>query len=333
MHLYIANPGLPWNGQFQLLADSFTATVAGDHFNIPAAYGKGQITHKTIHKDLCLQKHTYMLAANSFQGIRQSDKELYYLTFSENQLPDTGAYQLQMGNGVLSVQLREWKQALLASSTLDHMAIYPPGFSTSAIQLAFTPQWLERYAQPGARALFKDYHTLLEEKRYAVLDINDKTAHLSTVLKDSVDKHAPAVLLSRQCIELVKAYYNHLADLIAALNAGTYNEQDTLRLISYVHSKGVPFYLKPLSRAKLSAALGMSTAKFTNLFREVFQMSYSAYLQTQRMEWAATRLATGAVKVSEVANELGYENYSHFSAAFRKHTGMLPSVYVQSFKG
>ncbi|GAB7541632.1 helix-turn-helix transcriptional regulator [Cupriavidus sp. 8B] len=59
-------------------------------------------------------------------------------------------------------------------------------------------------------------------------------------------------------------------------------------------------------------------------FRSLFASSIYAYFQAERMRQARQFLRKH--NVTETAMMLGYSNISHFSSAFRKQFGMLPSA-------
>lgn len=76
-------------------------------------------------------------------------------------------------------------------------------------------------------------------------------------------------------------------------------------------------------------AAGLSLHHFLRLFHETFQVTPAAYLARRRME-AAKELLRSDVDVIEVALEVGFENHSAFSRAFKKHTGMSPREWRKS---
>jgi AraC-like DNA-binding protein len=51
------------------------------------------------------------------------------------------------------------------------------------------------------------------------------------------------------------------------------------------------------------------------------------YLTQWRLQLAAQMLANGAVKVSAVAQDVGYESEAAFSRAFKKFVGVSPAVW------
>lgn len=91
--------------------------------------------------------------------------------------------------------------------------------------------------------------------------------------------------------------------------------------------------LHPLSISELSRELDLNTYKLKVGFKEMWGATVFGYLRDMRME-KARFLLTGARKsVIEVAQEVGYANPSHFSAAFRRKYGINPHEYANQRRG
>ena len=82
-----------------------------------------------------------------------------------------------------------------------------------------------------------------------------------------------------------------------------------------------------MTAAKLAAALHLSEAQLRRNFSAAFGISPMRYLQTIRIEQAKERLSYSNDSVTSIAESLGYSGVYHFSHAFRKETGSLPSEY------
>jgi transcriptional regulator GlxA family with amidase domain len=63
--------------------------------------------------------------------------------------------------------------------------------------------------------------------------------------------------------------------------------------------------------------------------RSVGESPYSYYL-TNLLERAAGRLATTDDPVKEIAIDLGFNSFSHFSNAFRQRWNMTPTAFRQN---
>ncbi|WP_414502735.1 helix-turn-helix transcriptional regulator [Zymobacter sp. IVIA_5232.4 C2] len=81
---------------------------------------------------------------------------------------------------------------------------------------------------------------------------------------------------------------------------------------------------------ELARETGLSVLKVKKGFRSMFNNSVYGLFQAERMQEARRRLLCDNVSVMTVASDLGYANASHFSAAFQKQFGVLPSVFKRS---
>ena len=77
----------------------------------------------------------------------------------------------------------------------------------------------------------------------------------------------------------------------------------------------------------LAETAHMSRSAFAKSFHEAFDRSPINLVNHVRMEYAASLLGTGQVPVEQVASRIGFSSRSHFSQAFKKHTGMTPVEY------
>ena len=82
-----------------------------------------------------------------------------------------------------------------------------------------------------------------------------------------------------------------------------------------------------LNLSALARLVGCSAHYLSRSFSESTGTTISQYLRRLRIERAATLLATGRFNVSEAAVEVGYQSLSHFSKAFLKEKGCLPSKF------
>jgi AraC-like DNA-binding protein len=81
----------------------------------------------------------------------------------------------------------------------------------------------------------------------------------------------------------------------------------------------------PYSLIELAHKVGLNDFKLKKGFRSAFGTTVFGYLFDMRMAKAKNMLSTLNYSVGEVANEVGYKNAHHFSAAFKKKFGYLPS--------
>jgi len=84
---------------------------------------------------------------------------------------------------------------------------------------------------------------------------------------------------------------------------------------------------EPLDLQRLATHVGCSPFHLSRTFSASTGMTLSQYLRKRRIERAADLIVTGRCNVSEAAIEVGYRSMSHFSKAFQKEKGCLPSKF------
>jgi AraC family transcriptional regulator len=81
---------------------------------------------------------------------------------------------------------------------------------------------------------------------------------------------------------------------------------------------------EPITIKALSRKVAMNECYLKKGFKEMFGTTIFDFYQSQRMEHAKYLLYEKGLNVTEVSVLLGYSSISHFSTAFKKHTGLKP---------
>ena len=81
---------------------------------------------------------------------------------------------------------------------------------------------------------------------------------------------------------------------------------------------------EPLTIKELSRKVAINECYLKKGFKELFGTTIFDFYQSQRMEHAKYLLYDKGLSVTEVSSLLGYSSISHFSTAFKKHTGIKP---------
>ena len=101
------------------------------------------------------------------------------------------------------------------------------------------------------------------------------------------------------------------------------NEADREKIIKarelLIQHIGEPITIKELSRK-----VAINECYLKKGFKELFGTTVFDFYQSQRMEHAKYLLYEKGLSVTEVSLMLGYSSISHFSTAFKKHTGLKP---------
>jgi AraC-like DNA-binding protein len=101
------------------------------------------------------------------------------------------------------------------------------------------------------------------------------------------------------------------------------NEQDRAKIVKarevLLQHIGNPITIKELSRK-----VAINECYLKKGFKEIFGQTIFDFYQGERMKYARHLLYEKGVSVTEVSMLLGYSSISHFSTAFKKHTGLKP---------
>lgn len=87
-------------------------------------------------------------------------------------------------------------------------------------------------------------------------------------------------------------------------------------------------FTQPFSVERVARICGLSTSRFAHLFRVQVGLSPQRFSERCRLNRAAELLRLGGMSVSEVAEDVGFDNPFYFSNRFRKAYGKSPRAFV-----
>jgi AraC family transcriptional regulator len=79
--------------------------------------------------------------------------------------------------------------------------------------------------------------------------------------------------------------------------------------------------------AQVAAEVGLSRSRFFEQFRRCMGISPQQYIDWVRMSDAIRLLAASDRPLADIADELGFEEHSHFTRFFAQHMGVPPSEF------
>ncbi|MEO9514094.1 MAG: AraC family transcriptional regulator [Flavobacteriaceae bacterium] len=87
--------------------------------------------------------------------------------------------------------------------------------------------------------------------------------------------------------------------------------------------------LTPLSLYQLSKLLNTNECSLKKSFKAVYGTTVFGYIQELKMKEAKTLICDQKLPVYQVADKIGYKNPQHFTAAFKKYFGYVPSKLIR----
>ncbi len=103
-------------------------------------------------------------------------------------------------------------------------------------------------------------------------------------------------------------------------------------VIRRVHDQLTQNLQQRVTIEELSHQFLMNPSTLKAVFKDVYGNSIAAHIRDHRMERAAELLRGTELGMAQIAQQIGYESASKFSAEFRKHFGLLPSEYRRTHK-
>jgi AraC-like DNA-binding protein len=89
-------------------------------------------------------------------------------------------------------------------------------------------------------------------------------------------------------------------------------------------------YAEPITVDDLAAAAGLSRAHFSRMFTRTFGESPREYLQTRRLERAASLLRYTDRSVADICVMVGLRSLGSFTTSFARVYGLPPAAYRAS---
>jgi len=87
---------------------------------------------------------------------------------------------------------------------------------------------------------------------------------------------------------------------------------------------------RPLNIINLAELAGFNATKLKRDFKKVYGTTIYKYITGLRMEEAKKKIVEDNISIAEAAYEVGYSNPQHFTAAFKRTMGYLPSLLRQA---
>jgi AraC family transcriptional regulator len=89
---------------------------------------------------------------------------------------------------------------------------------------------------------------------------------------------------------------------------------------------------QPHCLSAVAAAAGVHPGHLARAFRSYYHCTLGEHVRQLRVERACL-LLRGNTPLAEIALGIGFADQSHFSAVFKRHTGMTPAAYRRIFNG
>lgn len=147
---------------------------------------------------------------------------------------------------------------------------------------------------------------------------------IDAIVKNSEQNEVDIVAIETQLIAVFRYLFAHL-DQVESNQRPSILKHEERQQVARAESILREHLKDSITVHELAAAVGTNRHKLNRNFKKVYNEPIFSYLTHVRMEEAKLMLIKKEMKVSEVADMIGYKNPQHFTVAFKKHFGYLPS--------
>jgi len=157
------------------------------------------------------------------------------------------------------------------------------------------------------------------------LPITGQMAHiLFEILNCEYKDHHKSLFVKAKTIELLILLIEHYEHLpLPDFSSGLSSEHaEKMHLVKRMLDENMD---QQWSLKDLAHRVGTNEYNLKKYFRELFGKTVFGYLHEVRMKASKDELCQPGSSVNEVAQRMGYKHPTHFTAAFKKYYGILPT--------
>ncbi|GIO62813.1 response regulator transcription factor [Paenibacillus cineris] len=229
------------------------------------------------------------------------------------QLPDTGIYSDQAEMHALKPTAESYHRLLEERKPRE-------AFETFEIFL--------KQAGQGKRLMPKQMRAVIMEMVYAMINRARTFQVPEEMLEGILNEAAQQIAHQETFLELGKQAEAALRELVQSMETSRKRVAEPIeQACEFIRLH----YAEEISLARVASHVHLSRNYFSELFKKETGLNFNEFLMQVRMERAMDILQQRQTRISDVAAQVGYANVSYFIKLFRKHAGLSPLEYMESY--
>lgn len=120
---------------------------------------------------------------------------------------------------------------------------------------------------------------------------------------------------------------HRIAEQVMEISCPPEDTASPAQTVRQIHDYLMEHLAQRITIEALSVKFHINTTTLKQAFKAEYGTSVAAHVNKHRMEAAATALRQTDHSISSIAESVGFQSQSRFTAAFQKEYGMLPSEY------
>jgi len=189
--------------------------------------------------------------------------------------------------------------------------------------VVFQKYWLHFNLESSGNSFF----SLVKLPRSIIVGNDRHIKNLfKNVFKFAGDERLSSILrLKSALLDLVAAYVERAEQYEIAPQKGDASELSNV--MQFIEDN----LQRQITNTELASVAGMHPNYFIRFFKDKTGITPAKYITVQRIERAKTLLETTEKPISEIMQQLGFDDISHFSSLFKHYAGYSPKYYREYY--
>jgi AraC-like DNA-binding protein len=313
------------------ILEGFAKAVGGEVCNnrlvFPEAFAIGTNEVIMLPNGLQTALIDYTIKQDFLIKREKSREEFYTLRFDELTIKENLTVEID-GESVSDHQ-HVRGSVILSSSLFDFTYFGTKGGSIKGINVLITKEWMATYLGIKSHDEVLQQYLALKTASFNFEPMDAGYRELmNEVLAESPEERSPMniIMVQNRIMMLVERFFTSLYDKMKNLKEVASIDNDEMQRMMDAEALLVSDFSVPAPTIpELARHAAMSETKFKNQFRKIYDSGPYEYFQKNRMQRAKYLLLTRNFSVKETGQQLGFNNLSNFTIAFKKEFGTLPS--------
>lgn len=206
-----------------------------------------------------------------------------------------------------------------------YKAIYHPQIALKCMMIHFDPEFIDQYLQENFGEMEVSFSDFFKTKgKFSLPTVNQAMHELYEYLLTNT---ASRIYVEAKIYEIVLLLAAYLTEnKVVKLHTPPISATDMQALEECVHYLD-EHYSFHITLQTLSTIACMSESKLKKIFKAVYHVSITEYIQRKRISAAEHMLIQTDLTIAEIAKIVGYSNPSRLIEIFKRYYGFTPSKY------
>lgn len=303
-----------------ILAGYFQTTVKDNRLAVPGHLGEGWISAWVFPGDIQLYRFRFRLHT-PLTIITDNPLSIELFTLFIN-LSENAPVNKTAGT---TVENQTFDNGIVFFNPTHATTYCPDGQWFDFLLISFTQSTISAYFKTST-----PFTDRIQNENFFFIETNPGMSRILDEMIKWIDQNTSDIAIS-----LHAGLLNMLLHIIKTAEKGHLHPPANIPQEDLVNLIGVRNLLKsklrnPPAIPEIARFCGCSESKLKTTFKQVFGKSIYQYVQYLRMLEAQKLFLAGKFNISQVAEQVGYINLTHFSNAFEKHCGSKPAVFIKN---